>query len=149
MATVPEAVDDELEWIISDESIAKVGQTGVVTAVKEGEVIITVRSKITGLEDTATVVVKKKKEETPPGEEPPKEEPPEETPGGEPSEGTQNEGTVEGDKTDCNPKDEDRGEESIVPDTGDNNYINYYIAVLIVMGYVIVNNLKKYFAMDK
>ena len=62
MATVmPEnATDKGIEWKSSDESVATVSQTGLVTALKEGPAVITVITNDGGFEATCNVTVNKK-----------------------------------------------------------------------------------------
>lgn len=62
MATVmPEnATDKGIEWKSSDESVATVSQTGLVTALKEGPAVITVITNDGGFEATCDVTVNKK-----------------------------------------------------------------------------------------
>ena len=62
MATVmPEnATDKGVEWKSSDESVATVSQTGLVTALKEGPAVITVITNDGGFEATCDVTVNKK-----------------------------------------------------------------------------------------
>ncbi len=60
VTTEPAYANEELEWTSSDENIAVVDSNGEVKAVAEGTAIITVKSKVTGLEDTCEVTVKRK-----------------------------------------------------------------------------------------
>lgn len=62
IATVmPEnATDKGIEWKSSDESVATVSQTGLVTALKEGPAVITVITNDGGFEATCEVTVNKK-----------------------------------------------------------------------------------------
>lgn len=62
MATVmPEnATDKGIEWKSSDENVATVSQTGLVTALKEGPAVITVITNDGGFEATCNVTVNKK-----------------------------------------------------------------------------------------